>query len=256
MAGAATRFGRGSERGDAAPSTPSTPVVVLLGGPSAEHDVSIVSGNAIADALATRAIPSSAVLIDLDGGWWRLPAGPSRGTAAPGRLRRPGGARRDRPGAGRGRRSTGWPRRDPPPVVFIALHGPFGEDGTVQAILEAAGLAYTGVGRHGLGAGHGQGDLQAPGRGLGLPVVDWREVTAPRWAADRDGVLGELEAFAAGTGDPRLMVKPARLGSSVGMTLAHDAGGAGRPRSSPRSATTAWPSSSATSPARATSRSR
>jgi D-alanine-D-alanine ligase len=60
-------------------------------------------------------------------------------------------------------------------------------------------------------------------RGIGLPVVDWREVRAARWATARDAVLGELAAFADGTGDPRLMIKPARLGSSVGMTLAHDA---------------------------------
>jgi D-alanine-D-alanine ligase len=60
-------------------------------------------------------------------------------------------------------------------------------------------------------------------RGLGLPVVDWREVRAARWSRDREGVLAELEAFAAGTGDERLMIKPARLGSSVGMTLAHRA---------------------------------
>jgi D-alanine-D-alanine ligase len=58
-------------------------------------------------------------------------------------------------------------------------------------------------------------------RGLGLPVVDWREVRAARWERDRDAVLAELEAFAQGTGDPRLMIKPAKLGSSVGMTLAH-----------------------------------
>ena len=58
-------------------------------------------------------------------------------------------------------------------------------------------------------------------RGLGLPVGDWREVSAVRWADDPAGVLAELEAFTAATGDPRLMVKPARLGSSVGMTLAH-----------------------------------
>jgi D-alanine-D-alanine ligase len=58
-------------------------------------------------------------------------------------------------------------------------------------------------------------------RGIGLPVADWREVRAARWAADRAAVLVELEAFAAGTGDPRLMVKPSRLGSSVGITLAH-----------------------------------
>jgi D-alanine-D-alanine ligase len=60
-------------------------------------------------------------------------------------------------------------------------------------------------------------------RGLGLPVTDWVEVRAARWTADRDAVLATLEAFAAGGGDPRLMVKPSRLGSSVGMSLAHTA---------------------------------
>ncbi len=59
--------------------------------------------------------------------------------------------------------------------------------------------------------------------GLGLPVVDWREIPAARWASDRAAVLAELEAFAAGTAEPRLMIKPAGLGSSVGMSIAHDA---------------------------------
>jgi D-alanine-D-alanine ligase len=59
-------------------------------------------------------------------------------------------------------------------------------------------------------------------RGIGLPVVDWREVTATRWATAPDAVRTELAAFSAGAPDPRLMVKPARLGSSVGMTLVHD----------------------------------
>jgi D-alanine-D-alanine ligase len=59
-------------------------------------------------------------------------------------------------------------------------------------------------------------------RGIGLPLVDWREVRATRWTADRAAVLGELAAFASGNGDERLMIKPAGLGSSVGMTLAHD----------------------------------
>ncbi len=61
-------------------------------------------------------------------------------------------------------------------------------------------------------------------QGLGLPVVEWREVSVLRWQRDRDGILAELAAFAAGNGDERLMVKPARLGSSVGMSIAHDAG--------------------------------
>ncbi len=121
-------------------------------------------------------------------------------------------------------RSTAWPRAEHPPVVFIALHGPFGEDGTVQALCEAAGLAYTGSGVAASAIGMDKAVFKRLIRGLGLPVVDWREVRLARWTRDRDGVLAELEAFAAGTGDERLMVKPARLGSSVGMTLAHTAG--------------------------------
>jgi D-alanine-D-alanine ligase len=113
---------------------------------------------------------------------------------------------------------------EPPPVVFVALHGPFGEDGTVQALLEAADLAYTGSGVAASALGMDKALFKRLVRGLGLPVVDWREVSARRWLTDPTGVLAELEAFARGTGDPRLIVKPARLGSSVGMTLAHDAG--------------------------------
>jgi D-alanine-D-alanine ligase len=111
----------------------------------------------------------------------------------------------------------------PAPVVFVALHGPFGEDGTVQALLEAAGLAYTGSGVTASAIGMDKAIFKRLVRGIGLPVPDWREIRAARWRADPDVVLGELEAFAAGTGDPRLMVKPSRLGSSVGMTLAHGA---------------------------------
>jgi D-alanine-D-alanine ligase len=59
-------------------------------------------------------------------------------------------------------------------------------------------------------------------RGRGIPVVDWREVRQSRWTADRSGVRREMLAFAAGSAESRLMVKPARLGSSVGMTLVHD----------------------------------
>src|SRR5450759_1879115 len=51
----------------------TTPLAVVFGGPSAEHDVSIVSGTAIADALRGSGYPLDQWLIDLDGGWWRLP---------------------------------------------------------------------------------------------------------------------------------------------------------------------------------------
>jgi D-alanine-D-alanine ligase len=196
-------------------------VVILLGGPSAEHDVSVVSGTAIADALRDLGYPVHQILIDLEGRWWRLPADHHRGdrTAAayddPASLGATGptsvGAALDELAA-----------RRPTPVVVIALHGPFGEDGTLQGLLEAADLAYTGSGVAASAIGMDKAIFKRLCRGIGLPVVDWREVTATRWAAGRDDVRAELTAFAAGAAGGRLMVKPARLGSSVGMTLVHD----------------------------------
>lgn len=196
------------------------PVAVLYGGPSAEHDVSIISGTAIAEALGGAGVAVDQVLIDLDGRWWWLPAGHRRDG-------RPGAAYDDprglgatgplRPGRALDRLRSG----EPVPVVFIALHGPFGEDGTVQGMLEGAGLCYTGSGVAASALGMDKALFKRLGRGIGLPIVEWLEVRADRWSEDREAVLAELDAFAGRMGDPRLMIKPARLGSSVGMTLAH-----------------------------------
>ena len=207
----------------AASTSTRPPVVVLLGGPSAEHDVSIVSGTAIAEALIGAGLVVSQVLIDLDGGWWWLPPGhrrngrPAAGYDAPASLGAteslPAGAAIDRLAA-----------QVPAPVVVIARHGPWGEDGTVQALLESADLAYTGSGVAASALGMDKALFKRMCRGLGLPIIEWREIRAERWAADAPGVRSELTAFAAGAADPRLMIKPSRLGSSVGMTLVHDIG--------------------------------
>jgi D-alanine-D-alanine ligase len=201
----------------------ATPVAVVFGGPSAEHDVSVVSGTAVADALRASGYPVEQWLIALDGSWWRLPVDHRRND-------RPGAAYDDPGSLG----SSGpmaaaaaldeLAARQPRPVVFPALHGPFGEDGTFQALCEAAGLVYTGSGVTASAIGMDKAVFKRLARGLGLPVVDWREVRVTRWRTARDAVLAELEAFATGLGDPRLMVKPARLGSSLGMTVAHDPG--------------------------------
>jgi D-alanine-D-alanine ligase len=227
------------------------PVVVLLGGPSAEHDVSIVSGSSIAAALEAGGFDVRRVLLDLSGAWWWLPAAtagrepaaqPGSGSGAatsqgsgshglhgaswseglppPALFDDPvalGAEGPFRPGAAIDRIAAG----DPRPVVFIALHGPFGEDGTVQALLEAAGLAYTGSGIAASALGMDKAIFKRLIRGLGLPTVDWHEIPQARWLRDPARVLADLEAFATQSGDPRLMIKPARLGSSVGMTLAH-----------------------------------
>jgi D-alanine-D-alanine ligase len=202
------------------PERPS--VVVVLGGPSAEHDVSIVSGTAIAEALTSAGYATRLVLIDLAGDWWWLPVDHRRGARPPDAYDDPRALDADGPvrfgGAIERLRNA-----SPGPVVFLALHGPYGEDGTIQALLEAGGMAYTGSGVAASAIGMDKAISKRLWRGLGLPVVDWREIGAARWGSDPAAVLGELEAFAAAGGDARLMIKPARLGSSVGMTLAHNA---------------------------------
>ena len=93
----------------------------------------------------------------------------------------------------------------------------------VQGLLEAAGIPYTGPGVAASAIGMDKALFKRLARGLGLPVTDWREIPSTRWAGEREGVLAELAAFAAANGDERLMIKPARLGSSIGMAIAHDA---------------------------------
>ena len=199
------------------------PVVVLLGGPSAEHDVSIVSGTAIAEALAGAGHPVEQVLIDLAGAWWWLPDGHRRADRPSATYDDPASLGADGPHAV-GAAIDRLAGIHPAPVVMVALHGPFGEDGTVQALLEAADLAYTGSGVAASAVGMDKTLFKRMCRGIGLPVADWREVRSARWIDDPAAILTELEAFARGESDPRLMVKPARLGSSVGMTLVHEPG--------------------------------
>jgi D-alanine-D-alanine ligase len=202
------------------PPLPDAPVAVLFGGPSAEHDVSVVSGRAIAAALEDVGVAVSRVLVDLEGRWWWLPVGHRGDDLAPPAYDEPADLGADGPhpvGAALDRLAGS----EPAPIVFLAFHGPWGEDGTVQALIESVGLAYTGAGVLASALGMDKAVFKRLCRGLGLPVADWREIGAARWERDRPAVLAELEAFAQATGDPRLMIKPARLGSSVGMTLAH-----------------------------------
>jgi D-alanine-D-alanine ligase len=197
-----------------------TPVVVVFGGPSAEHDVSIVSGTAIAESLAISGYPVEQVLVDLEARWWALPADHRREGRPQSAYDDPAALGALGP-SGAGEACDTLARRAVPPVVFLALHGPYGEDGTVQAVCEAAGLAYTGSGVGASAIGMDKAVFKRLVRGIGLPVVEWREIRRARWQRDPAGVLTELEAFAAGLGDARLIVKPAGLGSSVGITLAH-----------------------------------
>ena len=209
--------------GGGAPGGARPAVAVLFGGPSAEHDVSIVSGSAVAAALAERGHAVSQFYVDLGGEWWLLPADHRRGDLPPSAYDDPAALGGSGPFAA-GEAAAGIAGARPQPVVFVALHGPYGEDGTVQAILEAAGLAYTGSGVAASAIGMDKSLFKRIARGAGLPVLDWVEVERAAWDADRAAVLAELERLAAGVPDGRLIAKPACLGSSVGMGIAHRPG--------------------------------
>jgi D-alanine-D-alanine ligase len=201
-------------------------VSVLLGGPSAEHDVSLVSGRAIAAALAGRGHRVEGWLIGLDGAWWRLPSAaldegrPQTDYDDPAAL---GADGPHEPGAA----LSAIAAADERAVVFIALHGPFGEDGTVQALCEAAELTYTGSGVAASAVGMDKSLFKRLVGGMGMPIVPWRDVTLTAWLADQTEVHRRLVDFALELPDPRLIVKPARLGSSVGITIVHRPGDPG-----------------------------
>ena len=154
--------------------------------------MSLVSGRAVAGALAERGHVVRGWLIDLDGGWWRLPAAALDPAIAADRVRRPG--RRWAP-AVRWRAAAAleraWPRSRPTPVCFPALHGPFGEDGTVQALLGVGGPRVLRLGSRGVRDRHGQAALQARLRGdRSCRSLPWVELRA------RDGRRDQRAALA------------------------------------------------------------
>jgi len=215
--------GRTRPGSEAARSNETRHAAVLLGGPSAEHDVSVVSGWAIADALAGAGLTVERVYIDLLDGWWSMPADAAKGRPKPGVFDDPaavGGTGPRTPAAALQELAA----RSPQPILFPALHGPFGEDGTIQALFEAYQLPYAGAGVAASAVGMDKALFKRLVGGMGMPVVEWEEVTAARWSQDRAGVLDEIEASCRRVGEVRVMVKPARLGSSVGLTIAHTPG--------------------------------
>jgi D-alanine-D-alanine ligase len=197
-----------------------TSIAVVLGGPSAEHDVSLVSGRAVGAALMERGHDVAGWLVTLDREWWKLP------TAALDRTM-PAKAYDDPQGLGAhgpltaGEALQAIAKETPKPIVFIALHGPFGEDGTIQALCESAGLVYTGAGVAASAVGMDKALFKRMARGLGMPVLPWIEVRAAEWSANPQAVQRRVAEFGAGLPANKVIVKPARLGSSVGIAIVH-----------------------------------
>ena len=180
-------------------------VALLFGGRSSEHEVSVRSAVSVAGGLAERhdVLP---VLIDHDGGWWlQRGSEPSpEGGVAVFMVPSP----RDR---GRLRRLEDARETVLPDVYFPVLHGTFGEDGTIQGLLELAAVAYVGSGVAASAAAMDKELMKALFASAGLPQTAYRVVRGRPEAKERERELVEE------LGLP-LFVKPANLGSSVGVS--------------------------------------
>ena len=170
-----------------------------MGGRSSEHDVSMTSARSVIAALDPDRYEVREIEIRRDG-VWELGAGsqPALDSGTAGGLPVPTNGRPVEP-------------LGEVDVVFPVLHGPFGEDGTVQGLLELAGVAYVGAGVTASALCMDKDLFKSVMRDKGIPVT--RNVTA--LARHRDRVSNPF-------GYP-VVIKPARLGSSVGITIAHGA---------------------------------
>jgi D-alanine-D-alanine ligase len=153
-------------------------VAVLCGGRSGEHEVSIKSAESIISAMDPGRYEVERIFITKEGRWQPRAISPE---------------------------PDGNPGID---VVFPALHGTFGEDGTVQGLLELAGLPYVGPGVLASAASMDKDVMKRLCRERGIPVVD--HVVVMRGAARTEQICKKLQF--------PMFVKPANLGSSVGIS--------------------------------------
>jgi len=191
-----------------------TPVIILFGGRSAEHEISLLSARNVLSALDRTRFEPMLVGIDKAGRWHRESERTLEAAAGD-----PRGVMLDASAPAVGMEDAlvarGPGAIDSEAVVFPVLHGTFGEDGTVQGAMELAGIAYVGAGVLGSAVGMDKDVAKRLLRDAGIPIVDFGVVTAGAFRRDPAGALRALPDL----GYPRY-VKPANAGSSVGVSRA------------------------------------
>lgn len=214
-------------------------VGVIFGGRSGEHEVSLLSAASILKAIDRTKFDVVPIGITKEGHW--LASGEANGLLASGtsplakRLRAgdpeatPGAKLlhegmptlfapepADRPGTSALKR--GAEAHSSLDVVFPVLHGTFGEDGTIQGLFELAGIAYVGSGVLGSSAGMDKDVMKRLFAQAGLPIVKHVTVLRSEWQKSPRKAVAKIEAALKYP----VFVKPANLGSSVGISKAHD----------------------------------
>ncbi len=201
-------------------------VAVVFGGRSSEHAISCVTAGSVLQAIDPEKYDVVPIGIARDGRWVLESADPERLRISGRELPSVDG---DRAAItlSQAESSTDLVVHEPaqPPralgevdVVFPLLHGPWGEDGTIQGMLEMAGVRYVGAGVLASAVSMDKAYMKVVLAAAGLPVMPSIVVTAREWKSDP----GECRERSATLGYP-LFVKPARGGSSIGISKAHDA---------------------------------
>src|SRR3954447_11056349 len=197
-------------------------VAVVFGGRSGEHAVSCMTAASVLRALDRAAYDVVPIGITRSGRWVLAPDDPARYELTDGRLPEvtpDQGPQVLVPLESGDRELTVLEPGQVPrvlgevDVVFPLLHGPFGEDGTLQGLLELADVRYVGSGVLASAAGMDKHVMKLLLAAQGIPVADHVLVTARHWERDPDSVRADVEEL----GYP-VFVKPARAGSSLGIT--------------------------------------
>jgi D-alanine-D-alanine ligase len=189
-------------------------LAILYGGRSAEHQVSVVSARSVMEALDPDRFEVVPVAITRQGAWLLPERSPLELITPDGTLPEVEAAGAEvalRPGEAGA--ATGIGQVD---VVFPILHGPFGEDGTVQGLFELADLPYVGSGVLGSALAMDKAMAKAVLAQAGLPQAPYLVVAERSWRADPERVAAEV----AGRLTYPVFTKPARLGSSIGISKA------------------------------------
>ncbi len=207
-------------------------VGVIFGGRSSEHEVSLMSARSVMAAMDKTKYEIIPIGITKTGRWLtsgdpmlQLTAGSAAAETPPlpqevATPEAPDGAPKSEALVAIAGASS--PARPSPiseiDVIFPVLHGPYGEDGTIQGLLELADIPYVGAGVLASAVGMDKVLFKDLMRAHNIPVADYRLVLRSRWEREPEAVMDELEAAFPYP----MFVKPANLGSSVGVTKAHN----------------------------------
>ena len=197
-------------------------VGILFGGKSGEHEISLLSAQSVMRAINKDKYEIVPIGITTEGRW--LTSGDPLKALTGGQVTMPELlqaplARRSAAEVSRalipGAAQSGIPTID---VIFPALHGPMGEDGTVQGLFELADIPYVGAGVMASAVGMDKVAMKDVFRAHGLPMAPYLVFLRGEWERNPTEVMAQIEAR---LGFP-CFIKPANLGSSVGITKAHD----------------------------------